>query len=731
MKAPLFTLLLSGAAAAANPPAVRVNQLGFAPAASKVAVVPAGAAKQFAVIDTASGKAVLRGALGKPSLWEPSGETVRIADFSALRAPGTYRLEVAGLAPSAGFAIQPAPYRSLNAAALKAYYFNRSGTALDARHAGIYARGAGHPDDKVLVHATAASIGRPAGTVIAAPKGWYDAGDYNKYMPSSGIATFTLLAALEHFPRYFQDQEVGIPESGNGIPDILDEALWNLAWMLAMQDPADGGVYHKLTNLTFDAMVMPAEAMAAPRYVTAKSTSAALNFAATMAVASRVMTPYEHKLPGLSARMLAAAEAAWRWARANPSATFKNPDGVLTGEYGDQQLDDEWAWAAAELFISTRQDDYYRAFKPAQGVTSLLEWDKLDALAWMSLAHHRASLPAIADRALIAKRSGEHADNLARAWKASGYRVAMRAPDFVWGSGAVALNQSMLLLQAYRIKPKDDYLQAAQSGLDYVLGRNPLGYSFVTGFGQRTPLHPHHRPSVGDQVAAPIPGFLAGGPNPMQQDKAECPPYPSKLPALAYLDHVCSYASNEVAINWNAPLVYVTAALDELSRQDGNGMDQQHPSLAALARQEQALQFDSFTSATALDIGMQLVKMARAAGKSVAIDITRNGNQLFYHGMEGTTRDHADWIRRKSNLVNRTGHSSFFVHTQVRSNGGDHDNIPTMDTRDFAAHGGSFPLSVRGAGHVGTITVSGLPGPEDHQLVVDALKAYLKGDPTL
>jgi endoglucanase len=96
--------------------------------------------------------------------------------------------------------------------------------------------------------------------------------------------------------------------------------------------------------------------------------------------------------------------------------------------------------------------------------------------------------------------------------------------------------------------------------------------------------------------------------------------------------------------------------------------------------------------------------------------------------MEGTSSDQADWIRRKNNLVNRTGHSSFYIHTEVKNNGGDHDAIPTLDPREYAAHGGAFPLTVRGAGMVGTITVSGLPGPEDHALVVAALKSYLKKD---
>jgi endoglucanase len=711
-------------AATAQAAEIRVNQLGFQPQAEKLAVVTDSAATSFEVLAADSGKTVLRGELGAPVPWKASAETARLADFSALTAPGEYRIKVSGAPPSDRFSIGADVYRNLNAAALKAYYMNRAGIALESRYAGVYARPAGHADDKVLVHASAASKERPEGSVIASPKGWYDAGDYNKYVVNSGISTYTLLAAFEHFPEYFGKQNLNIPESGDGLPDILDEALWNLDWMLTMQDPNDGGVYHKLTNLTFDGMVMPDQAMTAPRYVVQKSTAAALDFAAVMATASRVFKAYEQQRPGLSARMMTAAEAAWKWAEANPDVRFKNPPDVRTGEYGDQHLQDEFAWAAAELYIGTGNDNYYRAMKPEQMPATTPSWSDVSGLAWMSLAQHRSRLTPLADRKLIASRIDGLAASLAAAWKTSPYRIAMRDQDFVWGSSAVALNQSMMLLQGYRLSGKLDYLNAAQSGLDYVLGRNATAYSFVTGFGARPALHPHHRPSQADKVAAPVPGFLVGGPQAGQQDKKDCPlPYPAKLPATSYLDHVCSYASNEVAINWNAPLVYVSAALDELTKRKVD--------LATLLRQEQLLQFDSFGNDDALALGLKVIELARAAHKIVAVNITRDGTMLFFHGMQGTTADNANWIRRKSNLVNRTGHSSFYTHTEVRNEGGDYEALPELDMRDYAAHGGSFPLVVKGKGRIGTVTVTGLPGPEDHAMVVAALKAYLKVDADL
>lgn len=724
---PLFLVLLLAGGAVQAAPGIKLNQLGYLPQASKLAVVPAGNASGFEVLSN-DGRTVLRGQLAAPTRWEPSGESVQVADFSQLRTPGSYRIRVPGQPLSDSFQVRPEAYRALGQAALKALYMNRSGTALSERHAGPYARPAGHPDDRVLVHASAASSKRPAGTVIGAAKGWYDAGDYNKYIASSAISTWTLLAACEHFPDWFARLDTNIPESDDAVPDILDEAMWNLEWMLAMQDPEDGGVYHKLTNLRFDGMVMPHQAMREPRYVVAKSTSAALGFAATMATASRVLAAYDKRWPGLSSRMLAAAERAWSWAQAHPRVEFKNPPDVLTGEYGDARLDDEFAWAAAELYIATGKDSYYLALQPETVSNTVPAWDDVRGLAWMSLAQHRARLTPIADQALIASRIDGLAARLAQEAR-SGYRVSMKSADFVWGSNAVMLNQAMMLLQGYRLSGKPEYLAAAQSDLDYVLGRNAIGYSFVTGFGARTPMHPHHRPSQGDRIKAPVSGFVVGGPQPFQQDRAECPPYPSRLPALSWLDHVCSYAGNEVAINWNAPLVYVTAAISALTpKQETTTMQATSTSLERLLRQERLLQFDSFSNEAALAIGLKLVELAHAEGKSVTVDIRRNGNLLFAHAMNGAPADHADWIRRKNNLVNRTGHSSHYIHTEVRENGGDIDALPTFELREFAAHGGAFPVVVRGTGQVGTITVSGLPGPEDHALVVRALKDYLKVD---
>lgn len=540
---------------------IEVNQVGFTPGAAKWAAIPDTAARGFRLVRAGTDEVVLRGALGAGARWAPADRVVRLADFSALKTPGDYELVVDGLPRSPRIHIAADAYAELSAAALKAYYFNRASTPLWGVNAGRWARPAGHADDHVLVHASAAGPGRPEGTVISAPKGWYDAGDYNKYIVNSGITVYTLLAAWEHYPAFFKAQKLNIPESGDGLPDVLNEALWNLEWMLDMQDPADGGVYHKLTNKGFDGVVMPVDARG-ERYVVQKSTAAALDFAAVMAQASRVFAAFEPQRPGLSARMLAASQRAWAWAQAHPKDIYKQPPDIRTGGYGDETLADEFAWAGAELWVTTGDRRYRPDLeKLAIGVPG---WGDVKGLAWVTLGQNRGHLSQN-DSVVVRARLMELADELVAQWRGSAYRVGMGAKDYVWGSNAVVLNQALMLIQAYRLQPRADTLAAAQALFDHVLGRNPLGQSMVTGFGSKPPLHPHHRPSEADGVEPPVPGFLVGGPNPGRQDQKSCPAYPSALPAMAYLDHFCSYASNEVAINWNAPLVYVSAALQALT----------------------------------------------------------------------------------------------------------------------------------------------------------------------
>ncbi|MBC3539088.1 glycoside hydrolase family 9 protein [Rufibacter sediminis] len=559
---------------------IRLNQVGFYPNAAKVAVVVGeGNATKFFLKTADGAKTLYTGQLTDAKLTELSKKPTRVADFSGFSASGSYVLEVPGVGQSYPFEIKPQVHQDVAAAAIKGFYFQRTAIELPQKYAGKWHRPAGHPDTNVLVHPSAASAQRPVGTMISAPRGWYDAGDYNKYIVNSGITMGTLLSAYEEFPQFYQNQKLNIPESDNQVPDLLDESLWNLRWMLTMQDPSDGGVYHKLTNPVFDGMIMPDKATT-PRYVVQKGTGAALNFAAVMAQASRVYKNFSKDFPGLSDSCLSAATRAWEWAQKNPNVAYDqdainksfDPD-VTTGAYGDKDFSDEFLWAAAELYTTTQQDSYYKAVNMLPDAKMPLpSWAQVRLLGYYTLLRHRDQKGAAQkDLPEIRKRLLQFTDAMVAGATAGAYRTVMGRvkEDYVWGSSSVAANQGVALVQAYHLTGNKKYLQAALSNLDYLLGRNAVGYSFVTGFGEKSTMRPHHRPSIADDVAEPIPGLLSGGTNGNADKQDKCEGYTATSPDEMYLDADCSYASNEIAINWNAPLVYLAGALEALQQQAG------------------------------------------------------------------------------------------------------------------------------------------------------------------
>ncbi|AHM59354.1 cellulose 1,4-beta-cellobiosidase [Flammeovirgaceae bacterium 311] len=553
---------------------IRFNQLGFYPNGPKVAVITLEQGETFYVTTPDFTDTVFTGKLTQFTDSPFSDKKTRIADFTDFRQTGTFVVSVEGLY-SRTFQIQPNLHKALADAAIKSFYFQRVSTALPEEFAGKWNRPMGHPDNQVVVHSSAASPKRPAGTIISSSRGWYDAGDYNKYIVNSGITTGTLLSLYEDFPEYVKKQNLNIPESRNNVPDLLDEALWNIRWMLTMQDPVDGGVYHKLTTPVFEGMIMPVNAKQT-RYVVQKGTAATLDFAAVMAQAARVYKNYEQAFPGLADSLLTAATKAWTWAEKNPNVAYdqgainnSHTPQIHTGAYGDGNFEDEKVWAAAELFITTGQNKYLKSVTVAPNdAAPLPSWAQVKTLGYYSLIRHENKLGKAAAKIMPQVKANvmKLANNLAAPVENNYYRtmIAQNEKSFGWGSNSTAANQSIAQIYAYKITGDKKYINNALTNLDYIMGRNATDYSFVTGFGHKTPMYPHHRLAEADGIAEPIPGFIAGGVNPEKQDGCY---YPSPYADEVYVDDVCSYASNEIAINWNAPFAYLTTAMEALQQE--------------------------------------------------------------------------------------------------------------------------------------------------------------------
>ncbi|WP_339756667.1 glycoside hydrolase family 9 protein [Algoriphagus aquimarinus] len=550
---------------------IRLNQIGFYPDQQKIAIILNHEdAEDFVIWDLDKKDIAFEGKLAKQTTKTLSGQNTRVADFSEFSQTGKFVLVLTGVSKSYPFEIAQQVNVQLGKASIKAFYFQRAGIELDKAHAGIWARQPGHPDDQVMIHPSAVSDTRKAGDLVSSPFGWYDAGDYNKYVVNSGITVGTLLSLYEDYPSYFQKLELNIPESGNQIPDLLDEIRWNLDWMITMQDSGDGGVYHKLTTAKFEGMVEPHLAVS-QRYMVAKSTTATLDFAAVMAQASRV---YKSYYPEESVTYLKAAEKAWNWAKANPEVLYNqnvmneafDPD-VVTGAYGDFSAADERIWAASELFVTTHNLIYWEELADADQSFKLPSWNQVSWLGYYSLLRHQDSITLFPQEWMAVLKinllSGARTQLEGVASTAFQSPLETNATNFKWGSNAVAANQGILLLYAFKQSGERAFLDGAFDNLDYILGRNATGYSYVTGFGSKTPLHPHHRLAVSRPDLPPLPGFIVGGPNPGQQDGCT---YSSSFADESYTDESCSYASNEIAINWNAPFAYLANSLEAINQ---------------------------------------------------------------------------------------------------------------------------------------------------------------------
>ncbi|HUZ04692.1 MAG TPA: glycoside hydrolase family 9 protein, partial [Acidobacteriaceae bacterium] len=189
-------------------------------------------------------------------------------------------------------------------------------------------------------------------------------------------------------------------------------------------------------------------------------------------------------------------------------------------------------------------------------------WDGVGALAYWSYALAGEKSP---DASVTAIQTAtlKTAQKLLHQSAENGYGNTLAVQDYIWGSNGVAANHSLLLLLANHFQPDPALVDGALNNLHYLLGRNCLGISWVTQLGARPFQHPHHRPSIADHIAAPWPGLLSGGPNAHPADRVAVT-VPQSPPMRMYIDNDQAYSMNEVAINWNAPLVFLLAAAHSL-----------------------------------------------------------------------------------------------------------------------------------------------------------------------
>jgi endoglucanase len=517
-------------------PKVAVNQLGYLPNLAKFAVVESDAAEPVAwVLTDASGATVAEGMTRVFGPDRNSGHTVHQIDFSSYTKEGKGLVLKVGNDASHPFDIGKGIYSKLKYDALAYFYHNRSGIEITMPYAGDekWTRPAGHLPDK-------APCGNDLGCdyTLDVTRGWYDAGDHGKYVVNGGISAWTLLNEWERLKYLgktvsdFGDGKMQIPENSNGVDDLLDEARWEVDFLMAMQAPDGtkfaGMVHHKMHDEGWTAIGIRPDQDTLKRSLRPVSTAATLNTAAVAAQAARI---WKKRDPAYSKKCLGVAEKAYRAAKKFPDRyADPNDNNSGGGAYNDDYVKDEFYWAATELFITTGEAAYlsdmtanphHKALHKTDGTFAVLTWDTTDSLGVMSLATVPSKSKSEQKRAQarLIKVADLYVANIGK----EGYRTPLDAggdagaePMYPWGSNSFVATNAMVMALAYDFTKKDVYRNGVVAAMDYILGVNALGQSYVTGYGEKPLRNPHHRfwakQARSDFPEAP-PGALSGGPN--------------------------------------------------------------------------------------------------------------------------------------------------------------------------------------------------------------------------
>ena len=569
---------------------IAVNQVGYLVTGPKRATVLndiAGAAPWSLL--NAEGEEVASGTTESRGDDASAGSPVQVIDFTEVQEPGTgYTLESGG-ATSHPFAIGEGMYNQLRYDSLQYFYLARSGIAIDLPG---YEREAGHLGVAPNQGDTAVGCQEPQQFAdnyscdyeLDVRGGWYDAGDHGKYVVNGGISVVQLMGTYERTltaptatAGALADTTLSIPEAGNDVPDVLDEARWELEWMLRMQVPAGeqyaGLVHHKVQDDSWTGLpLLPADDPKA-RELHRPSTAATLNLAAAAAQGSRLFAPYD---PGFSSALLAASRTAWSAALATPALLAPEADGNDGGgAYNDSTVTDEFYWAAAELYLTTGEAEFDTALhanpQHSAGLASdgAFDWANVAQLARLQLA----TVPsALADHDAVVASVVALADAVADSQAGTNFGQAY-APSsgYGWGSNSTILNRMVLLGTAFDLTGDARYSSAVVEGMDYLLGRNALNHSYVTGYGTEYSHNQHSRwfaHSLDATLPEPPDGTLAGGPNRQLQDPVAQQQLAGCADQRCYIDDVESWSTNEMTINWNASLVWVSSFLSDQTRLD-------------------------------------------------------------------------------------------------------------------------------------------------------------------
>lgn len=528
---------------------IKVNQIGYAVNNTKKAIFPYNQGDMFDVVNVDTKEIVYTGPIVNGLFNLHSGETNFTGNFSTVKTPGKYRIEAQIVGTSYEFEIGDELFTNLSNDLLKFFTYQRCAFELDPAWAFKLAHAA--------CHDTAAIVYDDNTRVIDVNGGWHDAGDYGRYVKTGTKSVNDLMLAYYANPTFFKDN-VGIPESGNGIADILDESRFELEWLMKMQ--ADwGGVYNKAVTQGFPGDISPDEDLQRIHVLPAESATTA-DFISTMAIASFV---YKDVDKTFADACLDKAKKAWANLMNTPEqVNVKNPSDFVAGEYRDDKDTDERYFAGMAMFYATHDQQYldYAKQNYEKDTTAGTGTSWSDVGGYGSYLYLICPATKIADEFYkqVSTDFQKQADHHVAVIQADGYQTSLE--NYAWGSNGYVANNGIQLLFAYDVFKMERYKQGAVEQANYLLGKNPLNMTFVSGYGKNSPVNMHSR--LAKAKNSFLKGALVGGPNNDREDTVTVLLHPDTPPAKVYVDDYLSYSSNEVAIYWNSALIYILSRIE-------------------------------------------------------------------------------------------------------------------------------------------------------------------------
>jgi len=480
-----------------------------------------------------------------------AGEINYVGDFSEVTEPGVYFLSADGMGESDAFSISETVYDSVLQKTYAFFYLQRCGMDLPKKAAGLYNHKACH---------TGIATAYTGDDTKDVTGGWHDAGDYGRYVGPGAMAVAQLLYAYEINPDFVNAYTCPDPDYSSPLPACLEEAKYELEWMMKMQRQ-DGALYHKATCNSFCGFIMPDKELE-PMVLSPVSVTATADFAAVCAMAIRFYKPYDKEF---ALRLEAASKKAYKAMKTmDIPGGFINPKEITTGEYGDPCDIDERYYAAAELYKAFGDASYREDFEAIAKDTIYHGYGWGDMGSFGNVAYLTCGREIDQDLAARIKASMlELADQKLATIEADGYGVALKPDEYVWGSNLSVCNFGNMLYDAYTLTGDKKYLYGAMEQLHYINGRNPMGISYISGVGTNSVKYPHHRPS--GFLGKAMPGMVSGGPCDWIADEQAKSVLVKGVtpPAKCFVDMTGSYSTNEVTIYWNSPYIQMLASISK------------------------------------------------------------------------------------------------------------------------------------------------------------------------